>query len=59
MKSLILSLLLIFPICLRAQDNVQTDDEPDIPYENLTPAEKKAAIQAIKGNYFQTHLAFR
>ena len=29
-----------------------SDDEPDIPYENLTPAEKKAAIQAIKGNYF-------
>lgn len=27
------------------------DDENDIPYENLTPAEKKTAIQAIKGTY--------
>ena len=54
MKSLILSLLLIFPICLRAQDNVQTDDEPDIPSAIAAAEQGNVDAQCFLGIVYST-----
>ena len=54
MKSLILSLFLALPFCLYAQDNVQTDDKPDIPGAIAAAEQGNVDAQCFLGIIYST-----